>query len=120
MLVAMTTSVSDADAASLKEASADGRGFPIAAGGHSSSQAKFELDSSSSSHETNVLLLSENPTTDSTTKVFACEGKQRFQSHVIVNKVLKRMAKSRGTALTAYKCKHCGFIHIGNRTKRVR
>lgn len=114
----MTTSASEEVAASLKEASADGRGFPMAAGGDSSSHAEFAIVPSS--HDADALLLSENPINDDATKLVACEGKQKFQSYMIVNKVLKRMNKSRGAVQNAYRCKHCGFIHIGGRKKRIR
>lgn len=49
-----------------------------------------------------------------------CGGKKQFDSAILANKVAKRLASSKRhrhktppRSLTAYRCAHCGFFHLG-------
>lgn len=55
-----------------------------------------------------------------------CSGKEPFASAALANRVAKRRntskkMRSKGPSrrLEAYRCRHCGFFHLGGQAKKV-
>ena len=47
-----------------------------------------------------------------------CVGKQVFRTKKLADQVAARMRASRTSALSPYKCQHCGEWHIGSHVGR--
>lgn len=50
----------------------------------------------------------------STDGVLGCQGKHRFDSRVMADRVAVASRRRRDSAMHAYRCKHCNGWHLGS------
>ena len=52
-------------------------------------------------------------------KIVQCEGKERV-SNAVARNAAKRMSRKYKARIVSYRCKHCGFYHVGNKDRDLK